>query len=337
MTAIVLSHETALDWWRRYGHGPAGEALGAGEAQAALASCRGKLHAALLKDVQRSPELCDLPVPLHVLSDTRGERRKTQLVHVHCMQTALPDGALIPVGRIADDIDLLVSSPAFCFVQMASQLGIWELAELGYELCGHYVHTEQASGQARHDVLATPQELRAFAETASNLTGAKPARRIAKSVLAGSRSLEQTHVALLAHLPRSLGGMGAKPPSLEQSISAPDVVARLIGSRSLSPDLYWPDARIALEYDGRPAGSTSTASDLAARKKSAYRMLGIEVILLDREQLDDLDGIEETFEHINRKCGTRLKPANGKQRARQEALLAWLREKRGAQQHTVRR
>ncbi len=324
MTAIVLSHETALAWWQAQ-DGPTQASLDAKAAQAAFEGTQDRLRTPLIEAAGSTEALATLPRPLHLLTNVRGRRRETELAHIHCMQATLPDGALVKVDVSADgavlppDTGIFASTPEFCFVQMAARSSNLELAELGYKLC------------ARRDnagaPLTTPAHLLAFAQKADNMTGAKKARRIAKWLLANARSEEQTHIALLAHLPRSLGGMGTKTPLLDQRIAAPDVVARLIGARTLEPDLYWPDARIALEYDSRHTGNANASSDLAARKTSAYRMLSIEVILLDRGSLDDADALRETFEHINRKTGTRLKPANEKQRAQQEELLAWLRER----------
>lgn len=325
MAAIVLSHATALEWWRWAGSPAPDALLDVSAAQRALAASRGKLDAAVHEALELVGKLTELNAPVHLLTNERGQRRETATAHVHCMQASLPAGALAEITLAADgaafppDVSVFASTPEFCFVQMASHTCDFELAELGYQLCA------QRDGESAP--LTTPERLLAFAQAADNMTGAKRARRLAKHVLSGSCTADQTHIALLAHLPRSMGGMGTKAPLLDQRIAAPDVVARLIGARTLEPDLYWPEARIALEYDGRHAESPGASADLAARKKSAYRMLGIEVILLDRGSLSDADALRETFDHINRKCSTRLKPANEKQRARQEELLGWLRER----------
>lgn len=268
--------------------------------------------------------LSSLPLPLEMIAGKREARRETHMVKLRCVSTALPAGSLAEACTI-EGTRILVATPELCFVLMAAQLGEWELAAFGHELCGDF--WDDGGRPRKRAPLSTPARLQAYAAAAEGVTGSKRARRIARHLAQSASSPEQAQVAMLACLPRSLGGMGCKTPQLNARIEAPDVVARLIGSRDIAPDLYWPDAGIALEFDNRKGHGSATFDDLGARKRNAYRMMGIGLETLDAQQILDLQSVQETFDRINRACKVRLRAANPKQIERQKALLAWIAKK----------
>ena len=286
--------------------------------------------------------------PLDLLTSSRNDRHSTSLATYHCMQTALPDNSLVRVSCEPEDenvgFDIFLSSPELCFAQMACVLSTWELIELGFEMCGGYGSPSSRIGQAqtnaassnaieRYPRISTPERIQEYIMSCSGMTGGKRARQAAKWLVAQSSSSEETHICMLAFLPRSLGGMGTPRPLLNQRIAAPDVVARVLGTRTLTPDLYWPDARVALEYDGRIWNNARAREEYEKRKHNAYRIMGIEVVSIGRADLDHSDTIREQFKRINRRCGKRLKEPNAKQRARQESLMGWIATREYEQAH----
>ena len=328
---IILSYISALDFWRS--EKPAGTITPCSRAETTqtLERSHGSIH---IRDLQKLSSISDLGAcshPLNLLTDSRDDRRANQLAVFRCMQGNFPDGALVRVYVPKMDdlgLGLYVSTPEFTFIQLASTLNIWELIELGFEFCGRYTSANHPKEGYRHKApLCTPDKLQTFADSASGITGAKQARLAAKSIIKDSRSLEETHICMLACLPRSLGGMGAKPTLLGQSIELPDAAARILGTRICTPDLYWPDAHIAVEFDSRASTDKQLRAEHDRRKINAYRMMGIDVVSITREDLADPKLIRESFSHINRKCGKRLKASNEKQQAKQAKLLAWLKDR----------
>lgn len=80
--------------------------------------------------------------PLDLLTANRNERRSTKRARFHCVQTALPDGALVLVDKAVlpdgTSLHIALSSPEFCFLQMARLFPWFDLIALGFELCGDY-------------------------------------------------------------------------------------------------------------------------------------------------------------------------------------------------------
>ena len=336
MTTLILSHRSALAYWRQAEAPATSELLDTQTAIEKLGEAEG---AARLGEIRRM--LCDterlwLKTPMDLLSRSRNDRRVTSLTHIHCMQTVPPAGAFAYLANNetpkADKPELLASTPEFCFVQLASTLEIWDLIELGYELCGNYSAAQEPGGKhVSGKPVSTPQKLLDFALSASGMTGAKRARSAARWIVENASSPDEARICMLAHLPRSLGGMGSKAPMLGQHIPAPEAVTRILGSRMCSPDLYWPDAGVAVEYDARAWPSSMTRNEYESRKRNAYRMMGIMLVCVSGDDLSRPQTTRARFDLVNRKCGRRLQAPNARQRQRQESLIAWLGQRGQAQ------
>lgn len=328
MPALILSHETALAWWRspEAGIPTHATALSPEQAHGALSATAGSVHARLIDELQdENEEFSALPAPLDLLTADRNDRRNTRRARFHCMQTELPPGSLLLWKELAaqeESVRIYLPTPEFCFVQMAHHLDDIGLSELGCELCGSYRGTSGGTGGASaHDVppLTSPEKLLAYAESAEQMTGAKRARKVAGRLIAGAHSPQQAKLALMASLPRSMGGIGTPKPQLDHVIEIPDAIARVLGSRTRRPDLFWPEISTAVEYENRMWNDASAHAEYEARKADAYHRMGLEVISITRSQLENLDATRRIFEIIVRACGKRRKPANARQVARQEA------------------
>lgn len=325
---IILAHDSSLSYWRSP-TARRGQSLDAAEASVFIDHACGCAHVRTLDSAISSGALADMRKPLDLLTGNRNERRSTKRVRFHCVQTALPDGALVLVDETTlpngTKLHIALSSPKFCFLQMARSLAWFDLIALGFELCGDYALAPDAPrGFLPHNPISTPDDLLAFATNAYNFTGSKTARRAARQILQGSRSPKETKVCMLAHLPRLQGGMGCKAPLLGQEIEAPDPAARILGTRTFKPDLYWPEYRMAVEYSNRAWPSAQERLNYDKLVRNAYRMLGITAISLGKDGLSDDARLRKRFELINRKCKRRLQTPNDRHLARQRELLDWM-------------
>lgn len=325
---IILAHESSLAYWRSP-TARRGQSLDAAEASVFIDRACGCAHVQTLDSALSSGMLADVSKPLELLTANRNERRSTKRARFHCVQTALPAGALVLVDETTlpdgTKLHIALSSPEFCFLQMARSLAWFDLIALGFELCGDYALAPDAPrGFLPRSPISTPDDLLAFATNAYNFTGSKTARRAARQILQGSRSPRETKVCMLAHLPRLQGGMGCKAPLLGQEIEAPDPAARILGARTFKPDLYWPEYRMAVEYSNRAWPSAQERLNYDKLVRNAYRMLGITAISLGKDDLSDNARLRKRFELVNRKCKRRLQTPNDRHLARQRELLEWM-------------
>ncbi len=117
---------------------------------------------------------------------------------------------------------------------------------------------------------------RSFAKPGAN--GIKIARWALDHVLDRSASPAETKVALALTLPCKIGGMGLPQPSLNRFIPLNAAEQKALNRSYFLCDLYWEQAKLAIEYDSdaEHSGSERIASD-AARRNALLR-LGITVI-----------------------------------------------------------
>ena len=304
MTTIVLTHTSALEYWRCVASD------NTDHADFSSSSFTRAPHLHELAMLMNTPPLQQLSTPLTLLTLHRDERRNTAAARYICQQGPFPQGSFMASGYdTASHATIAVCSPELLFIQAAKSCSALEATALGFELCGSYRGSKP---------LTTPEELSSFADKAQGVSGAKQARRYARHVLPNATSPEVTRIAMLVHLPRSLGGLGVSAPQLDARIPAPDEAARIIGSRHFAPDLFWPELNVAVEYDSREWHSAQTHAEHTRRKELAYSLAGVDVISLDQKQVRDLDLMRKIFEEIDHKLGNRKLPANEKQRERQE-------------------
>lgn len=325
---IILSHESAVAFWRKL-DAQTERVLDSQEALRLLHATGRTAHVETLRNALLLPVLDGLSLPLHLLTDLRNDRRITKHAHIHCTQALFPRGSFLLAGTHALDSDnavqIIVSSPELCFVQMAQSLDLYDLVALGYELCGRYALAPGARrGFLERTPCSTPQKIESFAHAANNMTGAKRARTAAKWLVPNASSPEEAKICMLAHMSRLQGGMGTPPPILGAVLEAPDPAARILGARNFTPALYWPDAHVAIEFSTRTWPTPEERANYDKLVRNAYRMMGISAISLGTDDLHNADELRKHFDFVNRKCKHRLQPANDRQLARQQKLIDWM-------------
>lgn len=201
-------------------------------------------------------------------------------------------------GGLLDDIK--VATPPLAFLQLASSLSLIELICLGFELCGSYSLNEVGGGFFARDPLTDAGSLLSVAGQVSSMRGIANARMAARYVLDGSASPAETVVACLLTLPLRIGGLGQSGASLNHRIDFAD------GSFCIC-DMYWPEGRIAVEYDSDAyhAGPERIARD--SRRRARLNEVGIQVISLTNAQVRDADDMKRVAVIIARALGKRVK------------------------------
>lgn len=281
---LLLSHGTALRRLRMIGRSDA-PAEDPRHMRHDLSAGRYYLHVPFADE----KALSELDFPwarqgkLDVLVPSGDARRRSDLLKCHVWQEEPPPGAFRLIGP-----NVLISSPAFTFLQMAATLDLIELIRLGYELCGSYV--VDPSGQAglsSRPAIATPDDLLSAARHSGWYRGHRKAIRALRHILPGSASPRETDLAMLLTLPVALGGYGLPKPHLNHEIRTGGTIS---GSRYA--DLYWQDAKLDVEYESSVyhAGTTSLGHD--SSRRAELREVGIDVLtvtndqILDRHELD---------------------------------------------------
>lgn len=273
--SVFVGHTSALEFWRS----PASSSATACRAQPTLGST----------PTRKTLEGIDFPncgicsTPVHLTVKSAGNRGQSALVACHVCNHQLPSSAFRRVNK-----DICVSRPELCFLQLASMCSLVELTQIGFELCGTYwLAPNSEHGFRESNPVATSESLRHFVEVMGSSKGTRRARSAAEYVVDGSASPMETIVTMLLTLPKAQGGYGLPSPQLNKAVDMPKSMRASYGRSTYRPDLYWPKAKLAIEYDSTAFHSTETQLTNDSKRRAALAHAGLNVISLTSRQVYD--------------------------------------------------
>lgn len=329
--SIVLSHETALEFYRSrevseaFVHRRRGKACGqVGSLRLGrpvpLSKCVGLRKA----DVLRARGLLPggLSKPLHALVYRTKNERAISGANCHVSNLDVKVLSCLIEGTSCPAV--YVVSPELLFAQMATQLSMLELIQLGFELCGAYSLCTGEQGFFEHEPYTSVKSIGRFLDSMGKCAPVKAATAL-RYVLDGAASPRETQLALLITLPRHKGGYGLPQPNMNSKIAVPGVAKHLIPKSHYVCDLLWPDHHVAVEYDSDSfhTGAQKIAEDSARR--NALDMLGVSVVTVTNAQLKKIDEMDRLARTLSRRLGRRLRKDPGYDfRSRQLELRAKL-------------
>lgn len=218
--------------------------------------------------------------PYHVLVGTNRHRVSNELAVSHHTARTFPTGAFRKIDR-----DLLVASPELCFLQMAHELSLPRLVEFGWFLCGTYASTPDCKLMNDKPPLTNKTRLERFLEKCQGAQGSKLALRAIRLICENSASPFETKLGILLSFPKKLGGYGFPLPVMNHTVEYSAKEQQLYKKRYVMLDLYWPQWRLGLEYDGRAYHGESDAITRDRLKNSELMAKQIEIIRVDRNQI----------------------------------------------------
>ena len=252
-----------------------------------------------------------LSLPLHTILRDPDYRWRTKIITQHILSGKLPAGCFFTAKN-----ELEVSSPEFCFLQMAGSLSLPGLIELGYELCGKYSLPVAAPitsdvklperGFFNRPPLTNVKKISAFIASMPGFKGQKKAVRALRYILEGSASPMETKLSVLLTLPYQLGGFGFLKPELNARVTPKKSDRGTTDKEFYICDLFWPDKEVAVEYDSNQfhTGSAHIADD--SKKRNALKAMGIGVITITTQQIYDKNELALAARVIAKSLGKRL-------------------------------
>ena len=138
---LLITHESALEFWRLHRR----------------SQLKHEYRRSRKKPPCESPdsytlrhgETRGLTLPLDIMVDARNTRRPSKAVVPHVCSKPLLDGAFVDAGS-----GLYVSSPEFCFFQLADEYPLAKLIAVGIELCGSYSLPGKTTAGTDHGAFA---------------------------------------------------------------------------------------------------------------------------------------------------------------------------------------
>ena len=288
---IVISHISALEYWRLAGSHGTPTSHRASRAELPSGPVRGPVPT----------ELGHLSSPLHCLCGSKHKNLPGDVVLHHHQKAALPAGALRAISpRIG------IVSPELALAQSANLLSFSELVGLMCEFCGAFSACDEAShGMFSREALSSVRRLRAFGQAAEGIAGIGPFKVAAPYALGGSRSPAETAAALMLSLPRARGGYGLRGVELNRPVRLASRAQKNAGVSRLKPDISWPGTQVCIEYDsdGFHREQGRIAND--ARRKNALIQSNLYVITLTKLQMAKRFEMDKVAKQAAAKMGKR--------------------------------
>jgi hypothetical protein len=292
-----ISHDSALEFWRRQ---YSGEAID----QQASRSKKPPVKQPPFREL-KGMRLWGLTEPLHILVREPSARRTLNNVSCHVWKGPYPNGCFVEVGG-----DLLVSSPEFCFLQMASTLPLLRLIELGFELCGTYTREtfgDHSTSTQRKAAISSLAKLKAFMAKMPGGHGRRKAIKALGYIIEDSASPMETILAMMLSLPYRLGGYGFPKPNMNNCIDVHITARKAASKKFYICDIYWPQARLAVEYDSdrHHTGAEQIMNDSKRRNALAY--MGVSVVAITRRQLYNDEELKKAVNLLAKRLGKRIR------------------------------
>ena len=247
LMTLILSHGTALEYWRASRAAAAARTDPGADAAVRAKPTRADVLARATADegeIAAALQSCgvDLALPLHVLVPRTEKRPANAFVRRHSA-TELPGGALVRIGA-----GLFVASPELCLLQLSLSMPLVDVVKTGYELCGSY--TVHRGTLYRCAPATTPRRLAAFVERSAGANGVKRLRRALAYILPNSASPAETILSMALSLPYRLGGYSLPAPQLNVRIDPGAKARRLVSQSYYVCDLYWQESGIGIPHRG---------------------------------------------------------------------------------------
>jgi len=253
-----------------------------------------------------------LTLPLDVAVKVPNARRASKIARPHVISSNISEGCFLDAGN-----GLFVSSPELCFIQMARELSLIKLIELGFELCGSYSLPVLSAGVAesgdlgnalkKHPPLTNHRKLTAFTARNRGERGAGRAARALRYIADGSASPMETILVMLLTLPYKLGGYCLPMPEMNARIRPAKSAKKSASKSYYSCDLFWPDLNVAAEYDSdaHHTGAERIASD--SKRRNTLASIGIVVITVTKQQIKSVVETEKAASLLASNMGKRLR------------------------------
>lgn len=242
-----------------------------------------------------------LSLPIHLLVPEANMRCRHQAVASHVSADACRMAARMGEGVFA-------VPPEECFLELARYFPFPYLVETGFELCGQYARAVgEFDAQVKRPPITSVAKLTAFLEGQGSVPGVRAARRALSYILDGSMSPMETVDVELLCLPVKLGGYALPFPQMNGVISVEARHRSHVRKPYYLCDLYWPEARFAIEYDSslHHTGAARIAEDASRRIDLAY--LGVEVATLTQRQAFDRREMDRIAQLLAKRLGVRLR------------------------------
>lgn len=200
----------------------------------------------------------------------------------------------LPANAITERNGKKVASPELLFLQLANRLNIHRLILLGLQMCSF------PPGEPSKAIMTKKKLIRFLAETSGH-RGHRRSLRAAKYLEDGSASIMESIAFMILSLPHALGGYGLDGVVFNHEISIKGSTLPHFKQRCCFVDLYYKQAKIAVEYESFAYHSRPSELGKDAIRSAILNRKGIKVLHMNTIQIYDHLACRD-FAHVLATC-----------------------------------
>lgn len=336
--ALFLSVEESLKYWRSDEPYYLRELCVAPAYDAVFADCANSV-----RDIDRYRRINFATTPLEVLVSDPSELRRNGSITTRLVTLPLPKGSFYEVER-----GVYVCSPELTFLLAATKLPLRSLIALGCELCGTYSTFSSAPTAIKHAQITDVATIREYLERVPGMRGIKLARQALSCIVDGSASPRETDVYMQFCMRPKLGGYGFGNVKLNHTFDLSDFprAKDITGMSKITPDLFWPKHKIAIEYESTQShGAYASTSELLSANQSklssdsarrrTYEAMGFFALTITDGEFCDFSEVERIARLLVRQMGKYGTKFDSDSQFRRSELHDWLKVPYGSREDVL--
>lgn len=293
---VILTYATALRYWRT--HPLSSTAPSKSESLSDVATSMRAITPLLPR------ELLEEGGDIQVLGDRSLSKSASATHKTLAWSGALPPGSLRKISG-----EVYLSSPEMCFMQFCARNSLARCVLLGAELCGSYSIGSDGRGRLYgRPQLTTPGRIDAYLKGCEGRTGVKRARVALKYIFPNSASPMESVVAMLLCMPLRYGGYGLPWPEMNHGISLGDGISSIAGKQSYRCDLYWPDKKVALEYNSIEFHAEADAMNRDYKRANVLTSMGSTVVSVTWQMIKHEQAFDDLARLLAKMLDVRVRP-----------------------------
>lgn len=278
--SYFIGHKSALEYWRSH---PFDRSRVCNDIPAEGENRRTLNGPRLLREQESTYSF-----PVDIVVSQPQDRRPSLTIKPHVWKT-IPERSFVKAGN-----GVYVSTPEACFLQLARELPLLELVKVGFEITGSYaISTQSENGFVSLRQRTNPANIKSYLDKYAPCKGRAKAMNALSHIIEGSASPMESALAMLLCLPSSFGGFGLHAPKLNHKVYAGESNAFTAGrptpwrKKTFYLDLYWPEERLALEYDSDQFHLSPAKIHADSERRMLLEREGIRVLSVTSKQVYD--------------------------------------------------
>lgn len=326
--SVFLSAEGSLSYWRSDAPYFKSELSVAPAYDAIFSSCA---HTA--QDLSRYSKLeLDGPKPLEVLVSSRADLRYNDLIRTRYIAQPLPQGSFYEI-----ETNVYACSPELTFLLAATMVPLRSLIALGCELCGTYSLFGEGSAAIKHAQITDVATIREYLKKVPGMHGVKRAKQALGCMADGSASARETDMYMQYCMRPKYGSFGLGGVEFNHTFDLDDhpQAKALTRLEKITPDLYWPKHKIAVEYESTEHhGAYVSARELLSinrrklssdsERRRTYDAMGIFVLTVTDGEFCNYNDVERIAKLLARHMNKHDLLTDMAALSRRSALHEWL-------------